>query len=358
MEFLSIVETTKLKECEQIIERGLNTFVDVGNALLEIRDNKLYRIEYPTFEKYCKERWNISKMHAYRLMDSATVIENFKSNQLVTFPTSESQARPLTKLKPEEQREAWQRVIENAPDTGITAKLVQSVVDEYDDDYFDEDKQSCYTCIHSVHNSIFNDNTLWCKKLEDITGGDNSACNFEFWQDEETPEPINKPHVTNNSGENEWYTPEKFIEAAREAMGSIDTDPASSDLANQTVKAQTYFTADSDGLTKTWGGNVWMNPPYAQPLITQFTELLSDKFDSGEINQACVLVNNATETNWFQRMLDSCTCLCLLKSRVKFIDKSGNPSGAPLQGQIVLYFGNNPQSFEKSFSQFGKVLYG
>lgn len=301
MEFLSITETTKLKECEQVIERGLNTFVDVGNALLEIRDNKLYRIEYKTFEEYCKERWNISRPRAYQLIEAAGVINNLSTMVDKNLFISERQIRPLSKLEPEEQIEVWQQVIERSEEKPITADFVSQVVDE-------------------VKN--------------------------------------NKPHVVNNSGENEWYTPAKFIEAARQTMGSIDLDPASSELANQTVQAQTYYTSDDNGLTKTWGGNVWMNPPYAQPLITQFTELLSDKFDSGEIKQACVLVNNATETNWFQRMLDSCTCLCLLKSRVKFIDKSGNPSGAPLQGQIVLYFGNNSHSFEKAFSQFGKVFYG
>ena len=168
----------------------------------------------------------------------------------------------------------------------------------------------------------------------------------------------NKPHVSNNSGENEWYTPGRFIEAARSVMGNIDLDPASSELANETVRATSYFTIEDNGLILEWFGNVWMNPPYSQPQITQFTELLSDKFDSGEIEQACVLVNNATETGWFQRMLESCNSICLLKSRVKFIDKQGNPTGAPLQGQIILYFGNNKDKFEIVFSELGKVFHG
>ncbi len=69
---------------------------------MEIRDKGLYRdvLGYETFESYCKARWDMSKMHAYRLMDSCKVIDTVKSNQLVT-PTNESQTRPLAKLEPE-----------------------------------------------------------------------------------------------------------------------------------------------------------------------------------------------------------------------------------------------------------------
>ena len=50
-------------------------------------------------------------------------------------------------------------------------------------------------------------------------------------------EKVKKPWVTQNTGNNEWYTPPVFIEAARAVMGSIDTDPASCETANQNVKA-------------------------------------------------------------------------------------------------------------------------
>jgi len=72
---------------------------------------------------------------------------------------------------------------------------------------------------------------------------------------------ISKPHVSQNKGENEWYTPKKHIEAARIVMGSIDLDPASSAKANETVQATVYYTKKNSGLDKPWSGKLFMNPP-------------------------------------------------------------------------------------------------
>jgi hypothetical protein len=140
-------------------------------------------------------------------------------------------------------------------------------------------------------------------------------------------------------------------------MGSIDTDPASSEVANKTVKAQQFFDAEQNGLEQKWSGNVWMNPPYSQPLIAQFSDAITKKFSEGEIDQACVLVNNGTETGWFQTILDAASAVCFIKTRVRFIDPSGKPSGAPLQGQTVIYIGDNTGAFNDAFCSFGKVLY-
>lgn len=169
-------------------------------------------------------------------------------------------------------------------------------------------------------------------------------------------EVVRRAHVANNSGNNEWYTPSRHIELARTVMGGIDTDPASSEIANRTVQAAQFFSADDDGRSKTWAGRVWMNPPYAQPLMSDFAEAVASKYEAGEIEQACVLVNNATETQWFQRMLSAASAVCFPKSRIKFLDPDGNPSGAPLQGQAIVYMGEAVEAFVEAFSQEGAVL--
>jgi hypothetical protein len=166
---------------------------------------------------------------------------------------------------------------------------------------------------------------------------------------------IATPHVARNSGENEWYTPQEFIQAAHNAMGGIDCDPASCEQANRVIGAGVYFDKDSNGLEQLWRGRVWMNPPYAQPLIGLFAEAVANKFETGEIEQACVLVNNATETAWFQRMLETAQTLCLPRTRVRFLDPHGRP-GAPLQGQAVIYFGQRHAEFRNAFAGFGAIF--
>lgn len=158
-----------------------------------------------------------------------------------------------------------------------------------------------------------------------------------------------RPHVANNSGNNEWYTPHEYIEAARKAMGSIDTDPASNDIANKVVKAEKYYTIETDGLAHDWHGNVWMNPPYSSDLITKFIEKLKEQ--RGNYEQAIILVNNATETQWFYEIVKIASAVCFPKSRVKFYMPDGK-TGAPLQGQAVLYVGDN---YEKFISAFGGI---
>ena len=160
-----------------------------------------------------------------------------------------------------------------------------------------------------------------------------------------------KPHVSFNSGENEWYTPPEYIEAARSVMGSIDLDPATSDIANKTVQASHYYTAEMNGLEKPWFGNVWMNPPYSSDKIGAFVDKLV--VERPNIDGAIVLVNNATETAWFIKLIDIASAVCFPRGRVKFIDTQGNSSGAPLQGQAVIYIGNSVDRFCDEFSRFG-----
>jgi len=196
----------------------------------------------------------------------------------------------------------------------------------------------------------------YCQEVSSIEDKKNARDAFNrmlarFWP------PLEKPHVSQATGESEWNTPPEYIESARKLMGKIDLDPASNKQAQKNIKAEVYYTKEKNGLTKPWAGNVWMNPPYSQPLVKDFCNTLVKKYNAGEINQACVLINNATETEFFQNMLKVCTAVCFIKGRVKFIDKNGEATGTPLQGQVIIYFGNESKKFKDLFSKYGEILW-
>jgi len=164
-----------------------------------------------------------------------------------------------------------------------------------------------------------------------------------------------KAFVTNNSGKNEWYTPANIIEAARAALGVIELDPATSEIANETVKAVEYYTESDDALSLDWPvSKIWMNPPYARGLVSDFVAKLLGSVSDG--SEAIVLVNNATETDWFQRLMDASASICFHKGRIRYATPDGDDSGAPLQGQAIIYCGPEPEKFASEFSKLGVVL--
>jgi hypothetical protein len=116
----------ELRECEEIIKRGLNAFFDVGNALSHIRDSELYKGTHPTFEAYCLERWKFTRRRADQLVAAAQVENNCSQHDLPSI-NHESHARVLGRLPPEEQSAAWREVVTVAKGV-ITAKLVATVV--------------------------------------------------------------------------------------------------------------------------------------------------------------------------------------------------------------------------------------
>lgn len=75
MDAMTKSESATLAECEAVIEKGHQTFVKVGEALARIRDDKLYRIDHPTFEAYVQARWGWTDRRARQMIDAAHVVK-------------------------------------------------------------------------------------------------------------------------------------------------------------------------------------------------------------------------------------------------------------------------------------------
>lgn len=124
---ISISESARLVTLEKVIQRGLSNFIEVGEALMEIRDKKLWEIEYKSFEYYCHKKWGMGQWYAYKTIAAAAAVRNLDHGPIK--PTTERQTRPLTKLdSPADQREAWTEAVETSGGKP-TAKHVEAAVE-------------------------------------------------------------------------------------------------------------------------------------------------------------------------------------------------------------------------------------
>ena len=157
----------------------------------------------------------------------------------------------------------------------------------------------------------------------------------------------------------EYYTPSKFIEAARRVMGGIDLDPASCAEAQKTVMADAYYDKHVDGLSQPWYGRVWLNPPYSKTGARSNQEIWSqhlvDEYTSRSVTEAVLLVKAALGYNWFEKLWYAWP-VCFVKSRLSFTREDGDDSGQSKMGTALLYFGDNAESFIDVFREFGRVI--
>lgn len=119
-------EREDLSRCEAVIERGMQNFVEVGNALLEVSDRRLYREQFSTFQEYCHAKWDMTAGRAYQLCQAAEVVKDLppKCQQLLT---TESQARELAKV-PVEQRVEVLKEVKKETGKPPTARAIRAKV--------------------------------------------------------------------------------------------------------------------------------------------------------------------------------------------------------------------------------------
>lgn len=99
---LTSLEIADLERLETTIQKHQQAFVECGLAIAEIRDRKLYRKDYDTFEGYCQARWGWSRQRAQQLERAAKLVEALPEKSAALVP-DEMSARTLAEI-PANQR--------------------------------------------------------------------------------------------------------------------------------------------------------------------------------------------------------------------------------------------------------------
>ena len=174
----------------------------------------------------------------------------------------------------------------------------------------------------------------------------------------------------------EWYTPSRFVEAARTVMGGIDLDPASHEEANRTVKATKFYDEQMDGLSQPWTGRVFLNPPGgkrgAQSLVSLFWGYLMREWFHGRVEQAVWIGYSLEQLQTLQRASSKHPidfAMCIPSARIAFVEnkakraermaklvsagKTPNEKSHPSHSNYITYIGQNADEFRRVFSAFG-----
>lgn len=151
-----------------------------------------------------------------------------------------------------------------------------------------------------------------------------------------------KPGVEKRDSDS-WFTPKRYVEMVRSALGGdINFDPFSNVAAQRTVKADAFFTIDDDALKTPWPQcrTVFMNPPYSKGLCALAVQAFTANFDQGKFKRGIVLVNNATDTTWWASLTNhpGCVALCLTHGRIGFENDDGKTVSGNTRGQAFILF--------------------
>ena len=121
--------TRELANQEARIAAGLTAFQEVGDALLKIKEAKLYRQTYTTWESYLQSRWGMSDSQSMRLISASQICREIAASG-VTPPQIESHARELRIVPEGERAKVWQEITTEIPAEQLTAEQIADKVAE------------------------------------------------------------------------------------------------------------------------------------------------------------------------------------------------------------------------------------
>lgn len=193
----------------------------------------------------------------------------------------------------------------------------------------------------------------------------------------------NSQLINQTSGDVEFGSPPRIVEAARSLMGVIDLDPASSKEFNENIKAVRYYDKVHDGLSYPWGtqdnpSHVWMNHPFHAgwracddkckrktckkrgyhvyediPGNAEWINKLVGEYEHGRVCEACMICFAATSEEWFQPLLRYPQCF--LAPRTNYYLPDGTLYQGVTKGSVVTYFGIRVAGFREYFRPHGQI---
>ena len=135
-----------------------------------------------------------------------------------------------------------------------------------------------------------------------------------------------------SSADMEWYTPRWLLDRVSAVVGSFDCDPCSPGRGKSEVQARLHFTVADDGLSHSWPGIVWLNPPYGSA-IGHWLAKAREQLAAGFTKKVVALVPARTDTRWWHDHAAGQADIIMLRGRVAFI--GGGP--APFPSALVGY---------------------
>lgn len=123
-------EKEKLRYHEELLTEKLDSFFEVADSLIVIRDEKLYRDNYGTFADYCERRWHFSNRYA-RYLIRARKIADVLIQEGVQQPLNESQIRPLSSIPFEDVANVWRQATSLDGQGNPSTAQVKRAADEY-----------------------------------------------------------------------------------------------------------------------------------------------------------------------------------------------------------------------------------
>lgn len=344
---LSKDEVGQVLHYEGIVARTLQGFKECGDALAAIHNRRLYREGHPkksegwsSFEAYVSEQWQLSRRHAYRLIEGAAIAASVTHGTQLPEPETERQARALAAVPEPERVPVWQESVERNGGKPAPSNVIQEVWNERrgeapvaDDPESVEDERA----------AAF---------LKSIRPKDPVP--------ESSPvAPRVPPEAEEAKGSrdgDEWYTRENHAGSVWAVLGRIDLDPASCAKANVVIQAREYFGLDNgrDGLAEVWcAKKIFLNPPYSN--AGAWIAKLAETYRLGLCEEAIALVNANTSSAWFENLWGQATALCWVIGRVSFTAGDGGKSATGWSPSVFAYFGDNPEMFRDEFKQYGRV---